>query len=330
MKIYICYVKPRILFTIGDINGIGPEIILKTLFHKEFYKRNDITIISPYSVIEYYSKQLKYKTIFERLKIIDIGTRKIKIQPGKIAADSGYIAGMSIEIAVSLCMSGKYDVIVTAPISKKALNLGGYNFDGHTEMLTSLSRAECTAMIMVSSKIKIGFATTHPPLRKVNSLISKKILQDKIKICYDSLCKDFGVDIPSIAVLSLNPHAGESGLIGDEEKKIISPAINSLKKKSNINLTGPFPSDSYFGNMTYRNFDLTFALYHDQGFIPFKMIAGNSGVNFTAGLKFIRTSPDHGTAYDIAGKGIADYKSFLQAVITAEQIHQNRIRKDLN
>lgn len=320
--------KTRILITIGDINGIGPEIILKVLKSKSLTAKYDLTIISPFSVLEFYAKILKMKLNSDNFNIISIGNEDIKIQPGKITKISGYISGLAIQTAIELCLCKKYDAIVTAPISKKALNLGGFKFDGHTEMLTELSRAKETAMIMIHEKIKVGFATTHPPLKKVSMLLTGKTIYNKIKVCYNSLRYDFAMSNPSIGVLSLNPHAGENGQIGDEEIKTINPVIKKLQKNlGRLEISGPYPSDSYFGNQTYRKFALTFALYHDQGFIPFKMISGNFGVNFTAGLNFIRTSPDHGTAFDIAGKNLASKTSLVESIKAADMIFKSRNRK---
>jgi 4-hydroxythreonine-4-phosphate dehydrogenase len=317
--------KTRILITIGDINGIGPEIILKTLLKPGFTDRFDLTVISPVKVLEYYYRLFRLRPPEGNFKIYSICEGKVKIEPGKITKEAGYISGFAVKTAIELCLRNEYDAVVTAPISKKALNLGGFKYDGHTEMLTDLSNAKTSVMFMTNKKINVAFASTHPPLKDVSKLLTKQLLIDKFKVCRDSLKKDFGINKPRIGVLSLNPHAGEGGQIGDEEIKIINPAISSfLKEFGKVTAGGPFPSDSYFGNRTYEKFDLTFAMYHDQGFIPFKMIAGLNGVNFTAGLSFVRTSPDHGTAFDIAGKNIASEKSLIAAIMTADRIYKNR------
>ena len=319
--------KTRILITIGDTNGIGPEIILKTLNNKSLVNKYDITALTPFSVLEFYCRLLKMKIVMDNFSVIPVGNENVKIQPGMITKESGFISGLAIKTAIELCLQNEYDAIVTAPISKEALNLGGFNYDGHTEMLTDLGKARDTAMIMFSDKINIGFASTHPPLKKVASLITKKLLESKISICYNSLKRDLGIGKPKIGVLSLNPHAGDGGVIGDEEIKIINPALKSLRTRfKDLKIKGPFPSDSYFANKTYNEYDMTFALYHDQGFIPFKMIAGHYGTNFTAGLKFVRTSPDHGTAFDIAGKGIASEVSIIEAIKSADKIHKTRAK----
>jgi len=321
-------VKTRILITIGDINGIGPEIILKTLKNSSFIKKFEISVISPVSVLSYYARLYRMKLNAENFNILPAGSENIRINTGKISAESGFISGFAVKTAIELCMAGEYDAIVTAPISKKALNMGGFNFDGHTEMLTALSKAKDSCMIMLSEKINIGFATTHPPLRNAAGLISRKLLDSKISICFNSLKEDLGIKKPCIGILGLNPHAGDSGLIGDEEIKTITPAVKSMKKKfKSGEFAGPFSPDAYFANNTFKNFDMTFSMYHDQGFIPFKMLAGHKGTNFTAGLNFVRTSPDHGTAFDIAGKNKAGNASLVYAIKWADKIFKNRISK---
>jgi 4-hydroxythreonine-4-phosphate dehydrogenase len=317
--------KTRILITIGDMNGIGPEIVLKSLGSKGIAEKYDITLITPVSVLEYYYRLYGLHPLRGKFKIISICEGKAYVKPGQITKEAGYIAGYAIKTAVELCRQKRYDAIVTAPISKKAMNIAGFKYDGHTEMLTALDESPASLMFMTSAKLKMAFATTHPPLNKVSGFITRRLLDAKIKTAYNSLVNDFGIINPRIAVLSLNPHAGEGGQIGNEEKKIIEPAINSLRKKlNNAVIEGPFPSDGFFAVKKYNNFDLTFALYHDQGFIPFKMIAGFKGVNFTAGLSFVRTSPDHGTAFDIAGKNIADPSGLMEAIKTADKISRNR------
>lgn len=326
LNLYL-FMKTRILLTIGDVNGIGPEIILKAFNHAKLSSQHDLTVVAPLYVLEYYSRLYNFKINVSNIKLIEIGGNHVKIQPGKISKGSGIITGIAIQTAAELCLNKKYDAIVTAPISKKALNLAGFNYNGHTEMLAALSNVKEAVMIMIHNKISIGFASTHPPLKKVTGILSKNLLMDKIRICNDSIMKDFGINKPRIAVLSLNPHAGEGGQISDEEIKVIKPAMKSLKKKLNASiLDGPFPSDSYFANKTYNKYNLTFAMYHDQGMIPFKMIAGAYGVNYTAGLCFVRTSPDHGTAFDIAGKNLASEVSLIAAIKTAERIFKYRLK----
>ncbi|RPI17668.1 MAG: 4-hydroxythreonine-4-phosphate dehydrogenase PdxA [Ignavibacteriae bacterium] len=317
--------KTRILITIGDMNGIGPEIILKALGTPGITDTYDITLIAPTTVIEYYYRLLGLEPMQGKFNIISICEGKANVEPGVESKEAGYIAGFAIKMAVNLCVEERYDAIVTAPISKNALNLGGFKYAGHTEMLTELDNPISSAMVMISDKLKIGFATTHPPLDKVAGLITKKLMEEKIRTCFYSMKNDFGIEEPKIGVLSLNPHAGEHGQIGNEEIKVITPVLEKLKETfKTSSLDGPFSSDAYFGNKTYERYDMTFALYHDQGFIPFKMIAGLKGVNYTAGLSFVRTSPDHGTAFDIAGKNIADPASIIEAIKAADIITKNR------
>ncbi len=319
--------KTRILITIGDINGIGPEIVLKTLKNSRIIKKYDITVVSPFSVLSHYAGKFNIRLTADNFNILPIGGEKVKIETGRITAASGFISGLAVQTAIELCLAGDYDAIVTAPISKKALNLGGYRFDGHTEMLGALGKAKETCMMMLSGRLNMGFATTHPPLKKVAGLITRDLLKRKLSVCYDSLRKDLLVKKPLVGVLGLNPHAGDSGLIGDEESRVISPAIRLLNAKyGNDKFNGPFSPDAYFASKAYRKFDMTFAMYHDQGFIPFKMLAGHYGTNFTAGLSFVRTSPDHGTAFDIAGKNKASEASLSEAIKWADRIFKNRVK----
>jgi 4-hydroxythreonine-4-phosphate dehydrogenase len=317
--------KTRILVTIGDINGIGPEIVLKMLAKPGFTDKYDITLVTPVKALEYYYRLYGLKPAEGNFKIFSVCEGKVNIKPGQISRESGYIAGFAIKTAVELCLRNEFDAIVTAPISKKALNLGGFKYDGHTEMLTALHKVKTSVMLMVHKKLNMAFASTHPPLKNAAKLLTKQMLIDKLKVSYGSLKQDLAIKRPRIGVLSLNPHAGESGQIGNEEIKIITPAMQAfMKKYADAVLEGPFPSDSYFADKKYEKFDLTFAMYHDQGFIPFKMIAGKEGVNFTAGLSFVRTSPDHGTAFDIAGKNLASEESLIAAVKTADSIYKTR------
>ncbi len=320
--------RTRILLTIGDLNGIGPEIILKTLKNKAITRKYDLTVISPFEVLSYYSRMFKVNLTADNFNIIPLEISKIKIKPGVISAEAGFVAGIAIKTAIELCMNGEYDAIVTAPINKKSLNLGGFKFDGHTEMLTKLSGAKDSCMVMLSDKFNIAFATTHPPIKKVSGLITKKLLLSKLNICNNTLKNDLNFSRAKLGVLGLNPHAGDNGLIGDEEIKIITPAIKEAgRKMKHIQIKGPFSPDAFFASKKYLNFDMTLAMYHDQGFIPFKMIAGHRGTNFTAGLNFIRTSPDHGTAFDIAGKNMASEVSLVEAINWADKLSRNRNNK---
>lgn len=319
--------KPRILLTIGDFNGIGPEIILKTLSVPSVLKKYDLTVISPVSVIEYYAKKQGKKLYADDFNIIPAGFEKIKVHPGMISEEAGFISGTAVIKAAELCMSGDYDCVVTAPVSKESLNKGGFNFSGHTELLKYFSGADDVCMMMVSGKLKTALATTHPPVKDVPELINKKLLTGRLDICYSSLKNDFGIPRPVIGVLGLNPHAGEGGVIGSEETGVISPVLKKLNIRYNKQVfCGPFSADGYFAAELYKKHDLAFAMYHDQGLIPFKILAGLKGINYTAGLNFVRTSPDHGTAFDIAGKNMANPASFIEAIRWADAIYRKRNR----
>jgi len=327
-SVYICLMKTRILLTIGDFNGIGPEIILKVISNPRFTKLYDLTVLSPLKILEYYAKKLNIKLFPGNFNIIPVGDEKIKIQPGKISDQAGFISGLAVIKAIVMCMSGDYDAIVTAPISKEALNIGGFNYDGHTGMLKDFGRADDVCMMMVSDKLTVALATTHPPLRDVSKMLTGKLLQSRLNICYRSLKNDYEISSPIVGVLGLNPHSGDRGVIGNEEIKIITPALKIMNKsKGYPAFNGPYAADAYFASSSYKKFDMTFAMYHDQGLIPFKMIAGMNGVNFTAGLSFVRTSPGHGTAFDIAGKNIANEKSMAEAIKLADKIIKNRLKK---
>lgn len=314
--------KTNIVLTCGDVNGIGPELVLKVFNNKNLLNQFDIKVIGPKRVFDYYSKLLKIKKIQER-DILDLPAFKdIEIKTGEVNAIAGKVSGDAIKLGIELCRKKYFDALVTLPINKEALNLGGYNYQGHTEMLSHLTSSKDIFMLMYSKAIKVVPFTIHIPLKKVFSSISGHKLTEKIITINNSLVKTFKIKKPRIAVLSLNPHCGDGGLIGNEEIKIIEPAIASLIN-AGFNIGGPFSADGFFSNHNYRKFDVVVSLYHDQGLIPFKILAGDSGVNFTGGLKIIRTSPSHGTAYNIAGKGIAKDTSTIEAIKLAGKLAEN-------
>lgn len=247
----------------------------------------------------------------------------VDIQPGKVTPEAGAAALACLNRAVEDLKAGHLHAIVTAPINKHNMQSEAFTFPGHTEYLANAFGVPDDLMFMVSENLKIGVVTGHVPLGKVRQYITKPAIQTKLDFMFQSLKQDFGIDRPKIAVLGLNPHAGENGLIGHEEKDIITPLINEMRKKGEL-LYGPFPADGFFGTRSYRKYDAVLAMYHDQGLIPFKAIAFEEGVNFTAGLPIVRTSPDHGTAYDIAGKGLADETSMIQAIYTAVDVARRR------
>jgi len=321
----------KIVFTCGDVNGIGPEIAFKC-FNKIFQTNNSrqIIFICPKNVFDHYYKltrsnfKVKYydnkNLSTERLNLILLTNAKLNI--GKPTVSSGRISYNSILKAVKLVNSYNADIIVTPPISKEAFGLAGIKYPGHTELLADAEKTKHFQMVFVSDKIKAGLLTIHKPLAKVPGLITKQKIISSIRLLYQSAVSDFGIKNPRIAVLGLNPHAGENGLIGMEEIKIIGPALSSIK--NNINVQGPFVPDAFWGNKIYKDFDIVLGMYHDQVLIPFKLLNFSRGVNFTAGLKLIRTSPDHGTAFDIAGKNLADESSLMQAYNFGIKIYKNR------
>jgi len=331
--------KPVIAIAMGDYNGVGPEIILKTLRSPVVRQLCVPMLVGSIDVFEYYARLMKYRI---RLKEIDsipdkftagiiplFHLRKFQkpvIQPGTISKEAGDYAAEAIEISAELCRGKIVDGMVTAPISKEALHLAGYRAPGQTEMLAKLCRTDKVAMVLIADELRVGLTTIHSPIKKVAKSLSRGLIGEKLSIIHSSLKKDFGIPRPKIAVLGLNPHAGESGSMGEEEMTIIGPAIRIAKRKG-MCVDGPFSSDGFFGIHKYRNYDAVLAMYHDQGLIPLKLIGFEIGVNYSAGLPIVRTSPDHGTAFDIAGKGIADSSSMIEAIKLAVKIIHNRKRK---
>lgn len=321
----------KFVFTCGDVNGIGPEIVVKTLnkIHSNkddkfyFICPNDVflnTIKKTKSHFKYqFSSNINYAET-ESITIVDIG--KIIQKTGTPTKESGAVAYKAIQLAFDYTKRNFVDAIITSPISKTALKLAGINFPGHTEMLSSLSKTSDYAMTFLSSKMNAALMTIHEPIKYVPSLITSDTLQNKFDVVIKMLQEDLLIETPKVAVLGLNPHAGENGFIGREEEEIIIPLLG--KNRYAKYFSGPFPPDAFFANRLYKKYNLTFGMYHDQVLIPFKLLNFGKGVNYTAGLPIIRTSPDHGTAYDIAGKNIADESSMLQAFYYAKKIVKNR------
>lgn len=304
--------KPKLLLTSGDPNGIGPEIILKIFNDKNFSAGYDLYAAGSAKVFQYYSNLLSLKNI-PLSKLIEVPSNKLRINPGKISPGAGKFSGDVIKFSVEQCLKEKFDALITLPVSKEALNLGGYSYPGHTEMLTKLTSSKDTVLIMNSQDFSVALITGHIALSQVSKNIRPDALIRKLTTVNNTLVKFFRIKNPKMALLSLNPHAGDGGVIGDEENKFIIPVIEKLNSIG-FNLRGPYASDAYFANKSYKKFDITIAMYHDQGLIPFKMISFGKGVNFTAGLKILRTSPDHGTAFDIAGLGRANPLSTMEAI----------------
>lgn len=327
--------KPRIGITIGDLNGIGPEVIIKALTDNRILNIITPVIYGSSRVLSYYKKALNNEEFNytqakgpgqyhpKSVNVINCWEDVLEIQPGQPSAISGKAAVSAIHKAVEDINAGFLDAIVTGPIDKNTAQNPEFPFRGHTEYFTKTFDATESLMMMVSENLRVGLVTDHIALRDVSKLITQERVELKIRLMEFSLKKDFGVQKPKIAVLGLNPHAGEEGLLGDEEQTTLKPVIANLKTKGKL-IFGPFASDGFFGSGEYQHYDGVIAMYHDQGLAPFKSIAFETGVNFTAGLPIIRTSPDHGTAYNIAGKGVADESSMRQAIYLALDIIQHR------
>lgn len=317
----------------GDINGISLEIILKALTEPGIMEICVPVLFSSQKTVSYYRKVLGLEEFnFHPLKdLSQINPKKpnvfvcyeeeVNIEMGKPTELSGKYAKLSLEQATQALVNQQIDVLVTGPINKEMIQAAGFQYPGHTEYLGEQLGGK-PLMLLCSGDLRVAVATGHTPLKEVAKQITIEKVLDKLKSLHDSLVKDFGISKPKIAVLGLNPHAGENGTIGEEEKQVIAPAVK--KAAETMMVYGPYPSDGFFGNNTYQKFDAVLAMYHDQGLIPFKTLAFNSGVNYTAGLSAVRTSPDHGTAYEIAGKQIADASSFRESIYLAIDIFRNR------
>jgi 4-hydroxythreonine-4-phosphate dehydrogenase len=317
----------------GDLNGIGLEIILKTLAEPGISEICVPVLFSSQKTVSYFRKMLSMDEFnFNPLRdFSQLNTKKpnvficyeeeVTIEMGKATTLSGKYAKLSLEAATLALFEKKIDVLVTAPINKHSMQEAGFNYPGHTEYLGDKLGGK-PLMLLCANDLRVAVVTGHVPLKNISEKITIENVLEKINQLHASLVKDFGIRKPKIAVLGLNPHAGENGAIGDEEKKMIIPAIE--KAKENMLVFGPYSADGFFGKNMQSQFDGVLAMYHDQGLIPFKTLAFGHGVNFTAGLDFVRTSPDHGTAYDIAGKQIADESSFREALYTAIDIYRRR------
>lgn len=327
--------KPVIGITIGDVNGIGPEVIIKALSDARMLKLCTPVIYGTTRVLAYYKKQLQIdefnysqiksheNILFKKINVINCWEDVVEIQTGAVTPEAGKCAFLALERACDDLKNGYLDALVTGPINKHNIQNEQFAFAGHTEYLTNYFGAKDSLMFLVSEDLRVGVVTGHIPLQEVSKRITGDLIIDKVKLMASSLKNDFGILKPKIAVLGLNPHAGEEGLLGQEEIDIIKPAMEKCKEDGLL-VFGPFPSDGFFGTGHFKKVDGVLAMYHDQGLIPFKTLAFDSGINFTAGLPVVRTSPDHGTAYDIAGKNMADEKSMREAIFLACDIVQAR------
>ena len=323
--------------TQGDINGIGYEVILKTLSESRVLDAFVPVIYGSPKVAAFHRKQLDIQGINlniinsveelnpKRINIINCSDDEIKVELGRSTVEAGKAAFAALEQATEDLKKGALDAIVTAPINKKNIQSADFHFPGHTEYLEEkFGTGTPSLMLLMNDVMRVAVVTGHIPVAEVSNAITKELIIEKLLVFNKSLKEDFMIVRPRIAVLGLNPHAGDEGVIGDEEQKTIIPALKEAEKQGVV-CVGPYAADGFFGSGQFSKFDGILAMYHDQGLIPFKSISMDSGVNFTAGLSVIRTSPAHGTAYDLAGKNLASEDSFRQAIYTACDIYQNRM-----
>jgi len=327
--------KPKIGISIGDVNGIGLEIIIKTLADAKIYDYCTPIVYGHTKVASFHRRathinEFNFNVVdsaaaaqHRKPNMINCWEEDVKIEPGQVTAEGGKYAYISLQRATDDLLAGHIDGLVTAPINKDNIQNEEFNFPGHTEYLQHRDSKDDSLMFLVSDTLRVGVVTGHIPVSKISESITTDKIIHKLKLMNASLQDDFWIRKPKIAVLGLNPHASDNGLIGSEEKDTIIPAIEEARN-NDVLAFGPYAADGFFANGTYLQFDAVLAMYHDQGLIPFKQIAFESGVNYTAGLSFVRTSPDHGTAYDIAGKNMASEISFREALFTALHIIKHR------
>lgn len=326
----------KVGITHGDFNGIGYETILKVLEDSRVLELFTPVVYGSAKIASFYRKamempQIQFNQISDASEakegtnnIVNVIGEDAHIEPGKSTEEAGKAAFMALERAVADLRNGTIDVLVTAPINKHNIQSEVFTFPGHTEYLeSSVGDGKKSLMVLCSDDVRVALVTTHLPVSKVSEAVTRDSILEKLQIFNESLMKDFGIVKPRIAVLSLNPHSGENGLLGTEEQEVIAPAIEEARGKK-ILCFGPYAADGFFGSGLYKRFDGVLAMYHDQGLAPFKTIAMESGVNFTAGLPYVRTSPDHGTGYDIAGKGEANEESLRCAIYRAIDVFRNR------
>jgi 4-hydroxythreonine-4-phosphate dehydrogenase len=329
----------RVGITHGDVNGIGYEIIIKTLQDQRLMETYTMIVYGSSKVASYHRKTLNINDFnFNLVKkadtahprrpnIVNIVEDEVKIDLGKSTPIAGELSLLSLEMAINDLLAHNIDLLVTAPINKQNIQSPTFAFPGHTEYLAQKAGVTDYLMLMVSNTVRIGVITGHIPLEKVCSALTEDLVLRKINIMNRSLMRDFGILKPRIAVLAVNPHAGDNGLIGNEDNTILKPAIEKAYQQQ-ILAFGPYPADGFFGSGTFHHFDGILAVYHDQGMIPFKLLSFDEGVNFTAGLPFVRTSPAHGTAYELAGKNEANPEAFRNAVYLGCTIYNNRLAYD--
>ncbi|WP_438977262.1 4-hydroxythreonine-4-phosphate dehydrogenase PdxA [Polaribacter sp.] len=319
--------------SIGDLNGIGIEVILKAFQDKRMLEFCTPVLFGATKVVSYHKKALNLEVPVHgitnidqinpnKINVINIWKEEVKIDLGKATKESGTYAAKSLEAATNHLKENKVDVLITAPINKENIQSDSFNYPGHTEYLEANLEGK-SLMILLTNELRIGLITGHIPLAKVAETITPELIKEKVDTMHESLKRDFGIVKPKIAVLSLNPHCGDNGVIGKEDDEIIKPTVQEIATSGKL-VFGPYAADGFFGSKTYKQFDGVLATYHDQGLAPFKALSFGKGVNFTAGLNHVRTSPDHGTGYDIAGKNLANSSSFTEALFTALQVFNCR------
>jgi 4-hydroxythreonine-4-phosphate dehydrogenase len=325
----------KIGISVGDINGISLEVILKTLDDSRITQLCTPVIYGSSKVISYHKNIVNigdfpmtnvrdaHHLKIGEVNVVNCWQDNVRITLGKASEESGKFAYVSLDRAVQDLNAGLIDALVTAPINKHAMQLAGFPHTGHTEFLTAKANVQDSLMMLVNADLRVALATNHIPISEISKKLNKELILRKLNMLNQSLKMDFGIQKPKIAVLGLNPHAGDEGAIGNEELQYIIPAIQEAKSKG-IFAIGPYPADGFFGSGTYHHFDAVLAMYHDQGLVAFKSLSFESGVNFTAGLPFVRTSPDHGTAYNITGQNKASADSFREALFTAIEIVKKR------
>lgn len=319
--------------SIGDLNGIGGEIILKTFEDPRMLDFCTPVIFASIKVMAFYKSHFKSEINLQsindlnqvklgRVNVFNCWKEPVNIEFGKEDFKIGEYAIKSLEVATKALKNNDIDVLVTAPINKHNIQSETFKFPGHTDYLAKELGGE-SLMFMVTEGLRVGLLTDHVPVKEVSNHITPKLIEQKIETVYQSLKKDFRIQKPKIAVLGINPHTGDNGVIGKEDDEVLRPTLQKIKENGKL-VFGPYAADSFFGSDNYKNFDAIIAAYHDQGLVPFKTLSFGQGVNFTAGLSKVRTSPDHGTAFEIAGKGQANESSFKEAVFSAIQIFKNR------
>ncbi|RMB62971.1 4-hydroxythreonine-4-phosphate dehydrogenase PdxA [Dokdonia sinensis] len=330
--------KIKVGISLGDLNGIGPEVVLKTFAEAMMLDFCTPVIIGSVKVLNQIRKELDVelslhgidafaKALEGKVNVLNIWKENISVEPGVETAEAGKYALESFLTGVDALKNEEIDALVTAPINKANIQTEAFKFPGHTDYLAQELTGDAM-MLMVSESLKVGLLTDHVAVKEISGKITPELITKKIETLYVTLQRDFGIGKPKIALLGINPHVGDNGVIGDEDDKVLIPTLEKIRATGKV-VYGPYAADSFFGSGNYKNFDAVLAAYHDQGLIPFKTLAFGKGVNYTAGLNKIRTSPDHGTGYDIAGKGDADHSSFREAVFTAVNIYKHRSEYDV-